>query len=143
MRSQVRVALRVFKVGHRGECWQTLFGNLGRQMQLSAVDCKHGIHLRRRSFLLAADYCVSALPCCMSVSKLCLPPHPAALSSLSRWMLPSAPASPPALDPLSHLVNRQHHAKSRDIPYAALQGEEQLPQRSQVVYVGESATGTD
>lgn len=52
-------------------------------------------------------------------------------------MLPSAPSCPPQLGPVSDLINRQYHAKSKDIPYAALQGEELLPQRSQVVYVGE------
>jgi hypothetical protein len=50
-------------------------------------------------------------------------------------MLPSAPVMPPPLTSVEGVVGRQHHAKSRDIPFAALQGQEVMPLRPQVVYV--------
>jgi hypothetical protein len=54
---------------------------------------------------------------------------------MSRWMLPSAPVLPPPLSAVEGLGGRQYHAKSRDVPYAALQGQEVMPQRPHVVYV--------
>lgn len=54
---------------------------------------------------------------------------------MSRWLLPSAPAAPPSLDAVDELVFRQYHGRTRDIPYAALQGDEVVPQRPHVVYL--------
>lgn len=99
--------------------------------KLSLVPQSTFVHVA--SALLTAKYAAltSTLPF-IFVVLLCL----AALGSLSRWMLPSAPPLPPQLDNVSELSNRQYHAKSKDIPYAALQGKELMPQRPQVVYVG-------
>lgn len=98
----------------------------GHVFTCSSVHCPYWLP-RIRTFALT-------LTLTLFVTLTPTPTHPA-LSSMSRWLLPTAPSSPPQLDAVDGLANRLYHSKSRDIPYAALQGDEVVPQRSNVLYI--------